>query len=167
MKNLAIISACILALCSGCRQDAPAPITTAKIDVPKSFEQAWVMSAGWAGYMGVAIALTPDRYYYWFYSDVKLENEPEYPITGSYSLIDGKLRLNGSNDYYYATNWIVVSNGGRKCLSTERDVGDIARYLIPDTHFDSSRPFENQGTLRAEPTNAPYSSPRETRGSKR
>ena len=159
MKNLAIACVCILVLTTGCRQDAPTPTITAKTDVPKSFKQAWVMSSTWCGEMGVAIALTPDRYYYWFYSDVKLDDEPEYPITGSYSFVDGKLQLNGSNNLYYATNWIVVSNGGRKCLSAERDVGDVARYIIPDTHFDPSRPFENQGTLRAEPTNAPYSSP--------
>ena len=167
MKKLTIASICILVLCTGCRHNASAPTNAARADVPKSFEQAWVMSSRWEGYMGAAIALTPDRYYYWFYSDVKSEDEPEYPITGSYSFVNGKLRLNGSNHFYYATNWIVVHNGGRKCLSAERDVGDVARYLIPDMHFDPSQPFENQGTLRAEPTNAPYSSPCGTRDSKR
>ncbi len=157
---------CIFALCAGCRQDALTPAKTAKTDIPESFKQAWVMSSAWCGEMGVAIALTTDQYYYWFYSDVKLDDEPEYPMTGSYSFVDGKLQLNGSNYFYYATNWIVVPNGGRKCLSAERDVGDVARHLIPDAHFDPGRPFQNQGTLEAEPANAPYSSPAAA-GSKR
>ena len=142
---------------AGCLQKARAPIGTLQAPIPQHFEHAWVMSSGWDGEMGVAIALTTDQYYYWFYSDVKLENEPEYPMTGRYTFVDGKLRLNGSNYFYYATNWIVVSNGGRKCLSAERDVDNVERYLIPDTHFNPRKPFENQGTLKAEPTKALYS----------
>lgn len=150
MKKLATASVCILASCTGCRHDALAPTKAAKVDVPESFEQAWVMSAGWQGEMGVAIALSRDRYYYWFYSDVRYVEEPAWPIVGFCTLSGGRLALS-TNQFLYASTWLVETNGNRECLWAERDVGDYPRLLIPDPHFDPRNPFKNQGLLKAEP----------------
>ncbi len=108
------------------------------------------MSSGWQGYMGVAIALSGERYYYWFYSDVILENEPDYPISGTYVWTDGILTLKQEYDQLYSSVWVAATNAGRACLWAERDVGDFPRMLIPDTNFDPSNPFMNQGVLNAE-----------------
>jgi hypothetical protein len=44
-----------------------------------SFTHAWVMTGEMDSYMGIAIALTTNQYYYyWMYSDVVEGAQPEY-----------------------------------------------------------------------------------------
>lgn len=142
---------CALLLVTGCNNgNVASPPHDARSSIPDTFEQAWVMSSGWCNYMGVAIALTRDRYYYWFYSDVPYAKEPDWPIVGTYRNDGGTITLS-SNQYMYATSWMVATNGNRQCLWAEHDVGDYPRLLIPDPHFDPKAPFQNQAILRAEP----------------
>lgn len=116
---------------------------------PEQEKRVWVMSSEWAGYMGVAIGLSSNQYYYWFYSDVTGVDEPEYPVVGEYTLEEGVLTLLGSNQLYSST-WLVTMNSERVCLWAERDVGDRARLLIPDARFDIGDPFANQVGLKSE-----------------
>ena len=118
--------------------------------LPDAFEHAWVMSSSWEGFMGVAIALTSDKYYYWMYSDVEWLEEPSFPYAGSYTFEDGKLTLEVSGDHYYATEWNITKNGGRKCLQAKDEFRDLSRLLIPDPKFDAKVPFKNQSNLVAE-----------------
>jgi len=115
--------------------------------ITDKFNNAWVMSSGWAGYMGVAVALTSNKYYYWFYSDAGSDNEPSYPISSNYQY-DGKTLILDSKEHLYSTAWVVVTNGGRLCLSAPSQTGDVARLLIPDPSFNSAEPFGNQRALK-------------------
>lgn len=117
--------------------------------LPDSFEHAWVMSSSWEGFMGVAIALTSDKYYYWIYSDLQSGDEPGFPFTGNYTFENGKLALEDSGDYYYATEWNMTTNGGRKCLQAIGMNQSPDRLLIPDPDFDAKFPFKNQPNLIA------------------
>jgi len=127
----------------------PATMHSPASVVPSTFKKAWVMSSGWNGYMGVALAVTENRYYYWFYSDVPYAKEPAWPLVGSYRIIDGQLTLS-TDELLYATTWIIVTNGDRECLWADRDVGDYPRLLIPDPDFNQAKPFKNQELLNAE-----------------
>lgn len=117
------------------------------LPVEDKLEHAWVMSSGWAGFMGVAVALSSNKYYYWFYSDVVSGDEPAYPVSGSYRYDGATLQLD-SDERLYSHNWIFATNDGRVCLIAPADTGDVARLLIPDFAFDPSDPFKNQRSLR-------------------
>lgn len=114
--------------------------------VTDRLNQAWVMSSGWFGFMGAAIALSSNRFYYWFYSDVVGDNEPAYPVSGNYRH-DGKRLSLDSTERLYSHIWVIVTNGGRACLSAPSEMEDVARLLIPDSAFDPSDPFKNQRSL--------------------
>lgn len=100
--------------------------------------------------MGIAIGLSADKYYYWFYSDVYNPDEPIYPLTGQYTFEGGNLHLEGNVGSLYASEWVTKQIQGRLCLWAKRDVDDITRILIPDPRFDSVDPFKHQGLLHAE-----------------
>lgn len=135
---------CALLLVIGCHKGNEASTRNdARPALPAYFDQAWVMSAEWCNRMGVAIALSRDKYYYWFYSDVPYPTEPHWPIIGTYRNDGGIITLS-SNNYMYATSWVVATNGNRRCLWAEHDVGDYSRLLIPDPDFDPKAPFQNQ-----------------------
>lgn len=116
------------------------------LPVTDKFEQAWVMSSGWAGFMGVAVALSSNKFYYWFYSDVVSSDEPAYPVSGRYRYAGGSLHLD-SDERLYSYSWMFATNGGRVCLTAPADTGNVARLLIPDPSFDPSDPFKNQRSL--------------------
>ena len=137
-----------------------------EISYPDHFDQAWVMSSGWIGYMGVAIAISGDRYFYWMYSDIPVE--ANYPYTGSFRIKDGVLILDSPSEYttgvavdeperigLYSDRWRILS--GRLSVSlhsTTDNADDGARTLIPDFHFDPSSPFRNQPNLKPEQAGA-------------
>jgi hypothetical protein len=151
MKRHVTILVLLTMLSAGCRRHTHTPPVDPKESaIPAVYDHAWVMSSGWVGFMGAAIALTPDQYHYWFYSDVGGLEEPEYPITGTYTFSNGRLVLEEGQHRLYATSWVVVTNACRQCLWAERDVGDIPRMLIPDQEFDPMTPFRNQPKLSAE-----------------
>jgi hypothetical protein len=118
--------------------------------VPKQYDKAWVMSSGWNGFMGVAIALKGDKYFYWFYSDVMLPHEPEYPIIGTYKIDGETLILDDSQNRLYATRWKFTQNAQKTCLWSEKDIGDYPRMLILDPNFNPKDPFVNQPKLEVE-----------------
>jgi hypothetical protein len=106
--------------------------------------------------MGVAIALTADRYYYWMYSDVG--NRTEYPFTGSYE-VRGNLLLLGEPRgvsentpadelSLYSSTWkISETQWGKRLNFTGDRPDDKARSLMPDFQFDPKNPFRNQRLL--------------------
>jgi len=73
MKIYCIGIAATLVILAGCKPDKQtsnvAPVEV-ELPFPDHFDGAWVMSSGWMGYMGVALAVSGDRYYYWMYSDM-------------------------------------------------------------------------------------------------
>jgi hypothetical protein len=127
---------------------SPTPVPQPTLEITQPIRQAWVMSSRWAGFMGVAIALTEKHYYYWFYSDVRKPNEPVYPLSGSYTLENGRLRLDGPSNALYDHQWILTTNEVGVCLWAPKDEGDISRLLIPDPVFEPSDPFRRQRGLR-------------------
>jgi hypothetical protein len=129
--------------------------------IPKHFDSAWVMSSRWSGFMGVAIAVSGDRYYYWFYSDVGWDGEPPYPYTGTFkidgevmelgfpsSLATGRVVLIDGKSELYSYRWRIEHVSNSVILHAERGKNDdSARTLILDRDFDENHPFRNQGSL--------------------
>jgi hypothetical protein len=129
------------------------------VDLPRHFKAAWVMSSAWFGYMGVAIAITEDKYYYWMYSDVG--GPGDYPYCGSYSVDGGILRLGEptslvtgkvikSDDLHslYSSEWKLILGRTTTSLHSIGDTpDDKGRSLILDVQFDPQNPFRNQDSL--------------------
>jgi hypothetical protein len=65
--------------------------------------------------MGLALELRDGRFRYWFRSDHKTQNEPQYPVIGKYSLEGGTLVLMTSVKIH-DTRWLLVSHAGRTGL---------------------------------------------------
>lgn len=129
---------------------------------PEQFDGAWVMSSGWSGYMGVALAVAQDRYYYWMYSDVSVD--ANYPYTGTFRIEGDELILDPPTELatgepvqgtakmrLYSDRWRILRNGLSVRLHSMTDAsGDHARTLLPDCQFHPSRPFQNQLNLKPE-----------------
>ena len=165
-----------LLLLSGCDRHAPAEVVVPKVarepeiqlEFPDHFDSAWVMSSGWLGYMGVAIAISGDRYYYWMYSDAGSSGRDD-PYVGTFR-IEGDLLLLGEpsrlstesrkplsdNPYdppeelsLYGSSWRIIRTPfGTKLHHTGDREKDAARSLIQDFHFDPNKPFRNQMFLK-------------------
>jgi hypothetical protein len=56
-------------------------------------EGVYVTAVEISGLSGTVLQLDRGRFKYWFYSDVVGPREPEYPITGDYTLTNWTLRL--------------------------------------------------------------------------
>jgi hypothetical protein len=92
-----------------------ATISLQRIDRIEQVRGYWALTDEWSGFMGLALEINDDRYRYWFYSDVRLEDEPEYPIEGRFSIDHGILVLD-SNHRLYDTEWLLVTHEGQKGL---------------------------------------------------
>lgn len=46
-----------------------------------------------SGFSGTVLELKAGRFRYWFYSDVIISNGPKYPLSGEYSIEEGRLML--------------------------------------------------------------------------
>lgn len=133
-----------------------------QVEFPQRFDSAWVMSSSWYGYMGVAIAISEDRYFYWMYSDVG--GSGDYPYVGRYSiknetlrlgdptsLVTGKLIEKDDLHSLYSEEWKIVREQLTTNLHSLTDKpDDHARTLILDIQFDPQNPFRNQQNLRSE-----------------
>ncbi len=106
----------------------------------------WSFSSHWMGHMGIALEIRADgSFSYWFDSDVKSSNDPDYPIEGTWQLVKGTLRLSSIQEsHLYATDWILV----RYADSTGLLSPDNLKVLIwheatPDTRmlFRNDSPF--------------------------
>ena len=130
------IAICFAILLTGCGRDAP-PVVTA---LPDSFSRSWVSTGQMDGYMGVALALTADRYYYWFYSDVVTDDTPTYPITGTFTFDGTRLHLDG-DALLYSHNWVITTNQSGVAFLISQDERTSLR-LAPLPNFDPLHPFE-------------------------
>ena len=166
MKKLfAAIALLALAACDDVskRVSKPTSVSVSSVDYPGHFEGAWVMSSGWSGHMGVAIALSKDRYYYWMYSDIPVE--VVYPYTGTFRIQGDQLLLNApfasangepAGLGLYSDRWKILRSGVSLRLHAITDKeNDHARSLIPDFQFDPKNPFRNQSNLNPEQDAAP------------
>lgn len=168
MKETIILAAIVLLSCCERKvEQAQLHVTVSKVCYPDHFDQAWVMSSGWFGHMGVAIAISGDRYFYWMYSDIPVE--ANYPYTGSFRIEDGVLVLGSPSEYttgvpveeperigLYSDRWRILP--GRLSVSIHSitdEADDGARTLIPDFQFDPSNPFRNQQNLKPEESVSP------------
>ncbi|MCW1925819.1 hypothetical protein OKA05_24890 [Luteolibacter arcticus] len=163
MRNLcSVVVVLILAAC-----DKPAPAGSAAVQsaeahqtalgFPDHFDGAWVMSANWAGAMGVALALEGNRYFYWRYSDV-LREEPNYPLTGKFRVEGDQLILYAPSELatgkpvdpkeIHSDQWQIVHRDFSTILhpAGESVAGD--RLLIADVQFNPTMPFRNQPNLK-------------------
>lgn len=146
-----------------CKQEQPSVASkppTQKVEFPDHFESAWVMSSGWSGYMGVAIAISGDRYFYWMYSDVG--GPGDFPYTGQYFIKDEILTLGAptslltglqidNDDLHslYCERWKLIRRDVTTNLHAVSDkADDHARTLILDVQFDPENPFRNQDLLK-------------------
>ena len=134
------------------------PVTTAIY--PEQFDGAWVMSSRWSGYMGVAIAISKDRYYYWMYSDIPVISN--YPYTGTFKVENQQLILEppvvlatgAPADQQpewglYSNRWNIIRNHLTMSLHSANDKeDDVGRRLLPDFSFNPQDPFRNQGNLK-------------------
>lgn len=71
----------------------------------------WSFSDEWMGDMGAALEVKNDGFKYWFYSDVKSEDSPQYPITGKTEVVNGVLNLI-TDQPVYAKKWYLVKYEG-------------------------------------------------------
>ncbi len=93
-----------------------AVITLQRIEERKEVEGYWVLGSVWNPYMGLALELRGDgNFRFWFRSDVRMKGEPQYPVSGKYSIEGGVLTLSTSTDIY-DTRWLLISHGGRTGL---------------------------------------------------
>ncbi len=153
----------LVACDDGVEKVSQVPSTSeSSIAYPDHFDGAWVMSSGWVGYMGVAIALSEDRYFYWMYSDIPVD--ANYPYTGTFRVQGEQLILDtpfvlasgepatGDLDIkLYSDRWRILRRGVSLRLHAVSDKeGDHARTLIPDFQFDPENPFRNQSNLKPE-----------------
>ncbi len=91
-------------------------IVIERINDRKEVDGCWALSAGWTGYMGLALELRDGQFRYWFQSDVGSSNsEPKYPFTGTFSVEHGFLVLN-TKERVYDTRWLLVTHDGRTGL---------------------------------------------------
>lgn len=88
-----------------------------RIQDEKEILGKWSFSSEWSGYMGMAIQFDKGEYRYWFHSDVKSDDEPRYPLTGTWKLIDGVLSMSPPvNGRLYATEWMLIRYQGETGL---------------------------------------------------
>ncbi len=131
----------LLALCS---------VDSSRAD---QIDGAWVLSEKWTGYMGIALVIHGDQFKYWFYSDVRLSDEPHYPIEGKVLYQGDTLRLQPSQEaHLYDTEWHLVIWKGEICLLAEKHYKKFQedkklpddRLLFKMQNFDEKNPTENR-----------------------
>lgn len=115
-------------------------------------EGAWVLSEQWAGFMGAALKFNRDgTFKYWFYSDVKLPDEPKWPIVGSWAWNGPVLELKVQHHLFDA-RWYAYRHKNELTLLPEHarrwqlDKGEANddRLLFRVNEFDEDEPFASQ-----------------------
>jgi len=105
MKNLAIVVGIVLCVVSlGFSQSAPVPLMAVQEGV--YFTQN--------GYSTTIIELHAGQFRYWFDSDVKVRNAPQYPLTGLYAADHGKVTL--PHQQIYEREWTCMLYDGQATL---------------------------------------------------
>eukprot|EP00456_Euglypha_rotunda_P036677 TRINITY_DN2816_c0_g2_i3.p2 TRINITY_DN2816_c0_g2~~TRINITY_DN2816_c0_g2_i3.p2 ORF type:complete len:147 (-),score=31.88 TRINITY_DN2816_c0_g2_i3:453-893(-) len=120
---------------------------------PPTINGAWVLSDKWTGFMGIALVIKDKEFQYWFYSDVRLPNEPKFPITGKVEYDGDIIRLRPDGDArVYDKEWHMVVFQGEICLLGERHMATYrTSRKLPDDRllhkldeFDEKKPVMNQ-----------------------
>lgn len=108
----------VAAVALGCSQrpgaepvaNAPIPKQNAPVNKAPGLDGVYCTPAEIGGFSGTVLEIKGGRFRYWFYSDLRGGDEPQYPLTGEYTLQDGKLTLN--NEQVYQREWFPdVLNG--------------------------------------------------------
>lgn len=116
------------------------------------FDEAWVLSEAWTGFMGIAIVFKDNEFKYWFYSDVIGPNEPTYPLTGKVEREGDTIILIPDSDAdFYDTKWHVVDFQGEICLLADFHMQEYRessklpedRLLHKLDSFDEKHPVKN------------------------
>lgn len=161
--SLSLLAYLCLSLCAAgrCADEEYKPsITLHRIEKDAAIEGKWSFTDKWRGYMGLSFEFRNGEFKYWFYSDVKSDNEPEYPITGTYKIEHGVLRL-GAKEHVYATAWILITYDGKKGLFplcgletivTRREAPDMRMlYRVSERVTDRHWPILNAPTEIPDP----------------
>jgi len=124
------------------------PTTTGPIN-SGHISGAWVLNKSWMGHMGIAYRFSDGRFEYWFMSDMGSDSDTQsYPITGTYSVTDGKVTLVSELKTYEDT-WHLFQEDGKLCLIADKDFqryrngekGYGWKLLYPDALFKAKEPF--------------------------
>ena len=129
-------------------------------DYPDHFDYAWVMSADWFGYGGVAIAIRGDEYFYWAYSDVAPVEDG--PYRGEFQIVGDRLILadprkdarqeKAFEPHLCSKEWVIHRDPlGTRLYAPSVGIEDIGRHLFVDTQFNPKDPFQNQERLVPRP----------------
>lgn len=132
-------------------------------DYPDHFDHAWVMSGDSRHYMGVALAVRGNEYFYWRYHD------PGYcdgPYRGAFHL-DGDLLVlsdprkdipedarqgKAFEPSLYSRVWMIHRDPlGIRLYTLSDGIENIGRHLLVDTQFNPKRPFRNHDRLNPGP----------------
>jgi hypothetical protein len=98
-----------------------ATLTIRRIDRMEDVEGYWALNDEWTGFMGLALELKENRFRYWFYSDVRSDDQPKYPIEGKFSIEHGILVLGSDatrdpKQHVYDTKWLLITHDGQDGL---------------------------------------------------
>ncbi len=97
----------------------------------------WTFSEQWSGFMGMAIEFKEHEFRYWFYSDVKLPDEPKYPVVGTWEVVKGVVVLKAPEGVHlYSGEWVMTKFGESIGLTNPSDVkGLICQKASPDSRM--------------------------------
>ena len=77
----------------------------------------WLLSGKWMGDMGIALKIDKNRFSYWFYSDVKSDHEPTYPLSGEVEIKKNTVHLEYEGpEHLYSDQWHLVIYKNQICL---------------------------------------------------
>ena len=74
---------------------------------------------------------------YWFWSDVKLEEEPKYPIRGKVLYRGTSIQLKPASETgnLYSTTWRLVVDDGEICMLADKDLQDHRAPKFPSSRL--------------------------------
>ena len=100
----------------------------------------WLLSGKWMGYMGIALKIDKSNFQYWFYSDVKSNHEPTYPLSGEVEIKKNTVHLKyRGQEHLYAEKWHLVIYKNEICLLAE---SHYQEYMKTDKLDDSRLLFK-------------------------
>jgi hypothetical protein len=100
----------------------------------------WLLSGKWIGDMGIALKLDKNHFSYWFYSDVKSNDEPTYPLSGDIEIKKNIVHLKcRGQERLYAEDWHLIIYKNQICLLADRHYQD---YMKTDKLDDSRLLFK-------------------------
>ncbi|MGC4015782.1 MAG: hypothetical protein QM755_14845 [Luteolibacter sp.] len=89
----------------------------------------------YTGYETTVLELKAGRYRYWFESDEKDAGEPQYPLTGTYSIKGDTIELSDQEKKLHQRTWTFLSVNGVVSLWRQEAVERKATIIISDLAF--------------------------------